>query len=248
MMARYILSKRDDAAWKARDQKAVQQAIYDGCAWLDANWSPYDNPQKRSENVYHIYYMYCIERAFDLIGNRLLGKHPWYEEMARQLTGRQDPKGFWDSKASHKPERGARHLLRAALPAPFDQGRHPVRLDHGRRRRAPGGQPRQVASVGPVAASRRESACGPGERVLARAALVPGWRPPALRGRLRRGAPPRRPPTSGSRRARAPPRAARTRPPRDRAGPSPRPSGRRARGPPRAASRPRPPASRRGVA
>ena len=103
MLSRYILNKRDDAGWKARDQKAVQQAVYDGCAWLDANWSPYENPQKRSENIYHIYYLYCVERAFDLIGNRLLGKHPWYEEMARQLTGRQDPKGFWDDQRSHKP-------------------------------------------------------------------------------------------------------------------------------------------------
>ena len=70
MMARYILMGRKDPLWEKRDQAAVQKSIYDGCAWLDMHWNPFENPQKRSMNVYHIYYMYCIERAFDLIGNR----------------------------------------------------------------------------------------------------------------------------------------------------------------------------------
>ncbi|MCC7139688.1 MAG: hypothetical protein IT460_14790 [Planctomycetes bacterium] len=103
MAARYILMKRDDESWKKRDQNAVQQSIYDGCAWLDANWSPFENPQKKSENVYHIYYLYCVERAFDLIGNNLVGKRHWYVEMAQQLVGRQNEKGFWDSNSTHKP-------------------------------------------------------------------------------------------------------------------------------------------------
>jgi hypothetical protein len=105
MMARYVLMKRDDPMWGRRDQKLVQRSVYDGLAWLDMNWSPFNNPLKQRENVYHIYYMYCCERAYDLVGNRLLGKHYWYAEMAEQLVNRQDQKGFWDSNSTHKPEK-----------------------------------------------------------------------------------------------------------------------------------------------
>jgi hypothetical protein len=102
-MARYALAERSDGVWKARDQAAIQQAVYDGLAWLDRHWSAYENPGKRSENVYHVYYLYCVERAFDLLGNQRLGVHMWYAEMAGQLLARQSPKGFWDSQSTHKP-------------------------------------------------------------------------------------------------------------------------------------------------
>jgi hypothetical protein len=104
-MVRYVLGpgKRKDAAWEPRDAEALQR-VYDGCAWLDQNWSPAANPGKKNENVYHIYYMYCVERAFDLIGNQLLGSHHWYSEMAEQLCGMQRDKGFWNSQSAHKPE------------------------------------------------------------------------------------------------------------------------------------------------
>ncbi len=104
MMARYILSKGDNKLWANRDQKLVQQSIYDGCAWLDANWLTYGNPGKQSENVYHIYHMYCCERAFDLIGNNLLGKHYWYNDFSGELVARQHEKGYWNSNSTHKPE------------------------------------------------------------------------------------------------------------------------------------------------
>lgn len=102
VMSRYILMKRDDEAFKARDQKAIQQSIYDGCAWLDANWSPWENPRSK---YYGVYYLYCCERAFDLIGNLRLGNKQWYMDMASQLIGRQNKeKGFWDSGTTHKPQ------------------------------------------------------------------------------------------------------------------------------------------------
>ncbi len=104
MMGRYILAKRDDKLWAAYDQKAVQQAIYDGCAWLDSNWLTWGNPGKVKENPYFIYHMYCCERAFDLIGNNLLGKHSWYTDFAGELVTRQDEKGFWNSETTLKPK------------------------------------------------------------------------------------------------------------------------------------------------
>jgi hypothetical protein len=102
-MCRYILMKRKEVAWEPKDADALQR-VYDGCAWLDQNWSPASNPGKKKENVYHIYYMYCVERAFDLIGNQRLGGHMWYVEMAEQLCGMQRDKGFWNSDSTHKPE------------------------------------------------------------------------------------------------------------------------------------------------
>lgn len=98
-MSRYVLGKRDDPEWRTRDQKLILQSVYDGCAWLDMNWQPAAN----SVNKYHFYYMYCCERAFDLIGNMLIGKHNWYIEMAQQLVGLQKDKGYWDSNSTHKP-------------------------------------------------------------------------------------------------------------------------------------------------
>jgi hypothetical protein len=105
-MARYILGKpgRGGEAWAKRDQAAILQSVYDGCAWLDANWNPAHNPGKQTTNIYYIYYLYCMERAFDLIGNQLLGKHNWYIELAEQLTGIQKDNGSWNSKTTLKPE------------------------------------------------------------------------------------------------------------------------------------------------
>lgn len=103
LLARNVLFAREDKAFLSRDQAALQQAVFDGLAWIDRNWSPYTNPKKKKANVYHIYWQYCVERAFDLIGNRRLGAHLWYVEMARELVGRQRDKGYWDSDSTHKP-------------------------------------------------------------------------------------------------------------------------------------------------
>lgn len=101
-LARYVLAQRQDKGL-ARDAATIQQAIWDGLAWLDLHWSPYKNPQKRAINVYHVYYLYCMERAFDLLGNHRLGSRFWYPEMAEQLLARQGKTGFWDSASTHKP-------------------------------------------------------------------------------------------------------------------------------------------------
>ncbi|HVG93701.1 MAG TPA: hypothetical protein VND21_04585 [Planctomycetota bacterium] len=103
-MARYILAMREDKTYLGRDLRGLQQSIYDGLAWLDANWSSFANPKKHSENVYHIYYLYCCERAYDLLGNMRIGEHTWFPEMAEELLRRQAENGPWNSKSTHKPE------------------------------------------------------------------------------------------------------------------------------------------------
>ena len=108
-MARYVISdgRRDGGRkrWLARDDaEAVQTSIYDGIAWLEKNWSPFDNPKKKRMNVYHIYWMYAVERAMDLFDLRLVGSHNWYNEMGQELLNRQRKEGFWKTGSTHEPE------------------------------------------------------------------------------------------------------------------------------------------------
>jgi hypothetical protein len=95
----------------------VEKAIWDGLAWLDLNWSAFENP--RSAYGYHIYYLYCVERAMDILGKQLVGKHVWYQEGARSILDRQkparvkdplDPRApevdvtYWETGATHEPK------------------------------------------------------------------------------------------------------------------------------------------------
>lgn len=97
-MARFVLSdrgrKRD--AWAQRDDAAaVQTAIFDGMAWLDRNWSSFEDPGAQRKNVYHLYWMYALERAMDLFDLHRVGSHNWYGEMGQELLNRQRSTGAW---------------------------------------------------------------------------------------------------------------------------------------------------------
>jgi hypothetical protein len=107
MMSRFILSDagRKKEAWDARpDAPKIQSAINDGLAWLDLNWSNFDNPKKRQTNVYTIYWLYSFERMMDLIGLQRLGKHMWYSEMGQQLLNRQAEDGHWKTGTTLEPQ------------------------------------------------------------------------------------------------------------------------------------------------
>jgi hypothetical protein len=106
LLARWSVLARSERAWNERPRawrEDVQRAVHDGFAWLDRSWSPYSNPRKRERNVYHLYYVYAVERAMDLVGAARLGARLWYPEMARQVVVRQREKGFWDSDSTHAP-------------------------------------------------------------------------------------------------------------------------------------------------
>jgi len=106
MMARFVLSDgaRQQKQWDARpDAAKVQQAVYDGLAWIDRNWSPFENPPGRPQS-YHVYYLYSLERAMDLIGDQLVGKHPWYSEMGQGLINSQRDDGSWYTDSTHDPK------------------------------------------------------------------------------------------------------------------------------------------------
>ena len=103
--ARFALSlAKAPLGKRPADAETLQQSIRDGLAWLDLHWSPYENPGKTKINVYHLYWLYSIERAMDLLGVHRLGTHFWYVEMARQLVARQKDSGIWDSNTTHEPQ------------------------------------------------------------------------------------------------------------------------------------------------
>ena len=119
LMARQVLgeSSKGKKLWSERGyDRSVDLAIWDGLAWLDKHWSPFQNPVKGG---YHTYYLYSIERAQDLRGKKLIGKHLWYREGAMQLLSRAqitkvaDPldarapeqeAAFWNTESTHRPK------------------------------------------------------------------------------------------------------------------------------------------------
>ncbi|MCB9825718.1 MAG: hypothetical protein H6806_11660 [Planctomycetes bacterium] len=95
----------------------MEKAVWDGLAWLDRNWSSFDN--RNSGTGYHTYYLYALERTMDMLGKQLVGKRLWYQEGAEQLlkriqrTSSQVPDKkmrteamdtmFWETKSTHEP-------------------------------------------------------------------------------------------------------------------------------------------------
>ncbi len=122
LMAKQILANHKSKKARKRFMdgplpKKMETAVWDGLAWLDRHWSSFANPVK---NGYHVYYLYCLERAMDILGKRLVGKHMWYVEGAKQLLRRQKPVNvkfldgkrgktreapgvFWNTKTTHEP-------------------------------------------------------------------------------------------------------------------------------------------------
>ena len=135
--ARWVLEERGEVVWKRRDPAVVDQALRDAAAWLDQSWSPFDNPGKTQFNIYHIYYLYCVERAMDLVGASRIGRHDWFVEMGSKLLAKQRTDGSWDSESAHRPRAvldtcfALLFLSRATkggipLPAETDEGAAPV--------------------------------------------------------------------------------------------------------------------------
>ncbi|MFM8979780.1 MAG: hypothetical protein ACKOSS_04875, partial [Planctomycetia bacterium] len=83
-------------------QRQVAQAIQDGFAWLDANWTVARNSGAGAPNWHH-YYLYGLERAAALCGRPLVGLHDWYVEGAQHLVGTQHADGHWSTGALGMP-------------------------------------------------------------------------------------------------------------------------------------------------
>ncbi len=102
MMARFSLMTRSPSVWARQDAPRVQQAVYDGLAWLDQHWSAKKNPEGESWDVY---YDYCVERAMDLVGGWRIGKRFWYLEIAEHLLSTQSERGWWETDNGTRKDR-----------------------------------------------------------------------------------------------------------------------------------------------
>lgn len=72
--------------------KAVNYAIRDGFGWLSKHWTVQKNPNYM---VWHLYYLYGVERASVLGLVDKIGEHNWYKEGAEYLMGAQQSNGSW---------------------------------------------------------------------------------------------------------------------------------------------------------
>jgi hypothetical protein len=120
LICKEVLCESEKGRKKFLEKKydsVVERATWDALAWLDRNWSPFNNPH--SAYGYPIYYLYSLERAMDILGKNLVGKHLWYTEGARQILDNDKPveveerlkKGtrrvpgtYWMTGATHEPK------------------------------------------------------------------------------------------------------------------------------------------------
>ncbi len=89
---------------KALDKKLnerVEQAIYDGFAWIYTNWTMESNPKVQRS---HYYYLYGIERIGTMGCYEKIGKHMWFKEGASYLVKAQDSDGHWTDKEVNPPD------------------------------------------------------------------------------------------------------------------------------------------------
>jgi hypothetical protein len=83
-----------------KETAEVDQAIWDGFAWLSQNWSVVQNPGT-TRSV--LYYLYGIERVGTLGLYKQIGTHSWFVEGASVLVRAQTPTGCWDTKREVNP-------------------------------------------------------------------------------------------------------------------------------------------------
>ena len=93
-IGRDILGKDD--RWLAKLDARVRRSMWEGLAWLQANWEVADNPGQHANWVF--YYLYGLERAGRLTGVDYVGLHDWYAEGAIRIMDDQRPNGSWPLK------------------------------------------------------------------------------------------------------------------------------------------------------
>ena len=99
-IGRDILGDKDSWLTPARDRE-VRKAIWEGLAWLQANWDLNDNPGQRGN--WPFYWIYGLERAARVSGVEYVGLHDWYHEGALRLLADQRPDGSWPKNQRMRP-------------------------------------------------------------------------------------------------------------------------------------------------
>ena len=111
------------------DDDSLERAL----GWLGRNFSVSRNPGRRGMgHIWHLYYLYGLERVGRLTARRLIGDHDWYREGAEFLVRQQDAfSRHWEGSgtAENNP-----HVATAMALLFLSKGRRPVllgKLMHG---------------------------------------------------------------------------------------------------------------------
>ena len=89
-----------EGLWRSRkfsgtERRKANDAIRDGLAWLQQNFTVRKNPGHKNLR-HHFYYLYGLERMGMLTDRRWIGSHDWYKEGADLLLEKQlEPWGGW---------------------------------------------------------------------------------------------------------------------------------------------------------
>lgn len=102
-------------------------------SWMGRNFSVRRNPgQGASGSLWHLYYLYGLERVGRLTARRFLGDHDWYREGAELLISQQDPfSHHWQGRGHAEDDP---HVATALSLLFLSKGRRPVliaKLRHG---------------------------------------------------------------------------------------------------------------------
>lgn len=85
---------------EADDQKRAEEALRQGWASIQMHYSVRGAfPEAGSWAVWHLYYLWGLERASTFCNIQKLGGHDWYLEGAAYLLGSQRAEGYWTSFA-----------------------------------------------------------------------------------------------------------------------------------------------------
>ncbi len=105
LICRSEILEAKDFPDRAKRQPKAEQSMWDGLAWLDANWSTVQNP---AHGNYELgYYLYALERVGVMADLRMIGPgHDWYVQGAQT----------WMDKLNQDPADIAATLGSSALP------------------------------------------------------------------------------------------------------------------------------------
>lgn len=101
-------------------------------AWMGRNFSITRNPGEGGAGMWHLYYLYGLERVGRLTAHRMLGDHDWYREGAAYLISQQDPFSHHWQGAGHAEDQP--HIATSLALLFLSKGRRPVlvaKVQHG---------------------------------------------------------------------------------------------------------------------
>ncbi len=106
----------------------LQRAV----GWMGRNFSVTRNPGQGGVGMWHLYYLYGLERVGRLTAHRMIGDHDWYREGAEFLVSHQDPFSHHWQGRGHAEDQP--HIATALALLFLSKGRWPVlvaKLQHG---------------------------------------------------------------------------------------------------------------------